>query len=368
MKVIIVDPIGNKIGLETFHYGYMKELAQHGLQIFYFTNENTRVKTVPNLDLIPAFGSMWQSNNKIKQAFFFLKGLFKIIRYSKKQNIQAIHLHLFEPTIQFLFSILLIKSFTKAKTILSIHDVVSFRRKRRNQSLYRRIVQNVEHVMVYNQYSENLFKEIFPYFNKVSVNPMGYYTDNEILKNKQNLKKSDTHEILFFGQLKKIKGIDLLIKACGLLKKEGMSFRLTIAGKPLDLSENQIYDYLKSCFIDDNTQTYLRFISKEEKDRLFSTADIVVLPYTEIFNSAVLMEAASYKKAVIVSNLPPFTEIITNEKNGLVFKNNNVEDLASVIKKSVSIDSARLGRKLKEHISDNFTWKKHSENLIKIYS
>lgn len=368
MKVIIVDPIGNKIGLETFHYGYMKELALKGVNVFYFTNEDTRINIISNLELHPAFGRIWKNTRKINQVLLYLKGLYKIIIHSKKQSVDVIHLHLFEPSVQFLITILAIKFFTKSKRILSIHDVMSFRRERRNRFFYGLIVQNAEQVMVYNQYSKGLFQTIFPLQTKVTVNAMGYYTDNKTIKKSLASKETDIQEILFFGQLKKVKGIDLLIKSCGLLKKEGVQFRLTIAGKPLDISENEVQELIKSSNIEQQTRTYLRFISKKEKDELFSLSNIVVLPYTEIFNSAVLIEAASYNKAVIVSNLEPFTEIISHEENGLIFENNNIEDLTRVIIKTLSMDSEKLGNKLKDHILNNFTWEKHSKKLIEIYS
>ena len=68
---------------------------------------------------------------------------------------------------------------------------------------------------------------------------------------------------------------------------------------------------------------------------LFWAADLVVLPYKRIYQSGVLLTALSYGKAVIASDLPPFTEILEDGSNGLLFEANNAESLAAVLTKAL---------------------------------
>ena len=58
------------------------------------------------------------------------------------------------------------------------------------------------------------------------------------------------------------------------------------------------------------------------------SADLVVLPYKRIYQSGVLLLSMSYGRPVLVSNLEAFTEIIEDDVNGFVFKQNSAEDLA----------------------------------------
>ena len=43
------------------------------------------------------------------------------------------------------------------------------------------------------------------------------------------------------------------------------------------------------------------------------------------------MMAMSYEKPVLVSNLPPLQEVITNRKHGFIFESENIQQLTSII-------------------------------------
>ena len=50
----------------------------------------------------------------------------------------------------------------------------------------------------------------------------------------------------------------------------------------------------------------IKFISHSDVPYYYSAADIVILPYRKIYQSGVLMMSLSYKKPVVVSDLPSF--------------------------------------------------------------
>ena len=74
-----------------------------------------------------------------------------------------------------------------------------------------------------------------------------------------------------------------------------------------------------------------RFISHSDVSYYYSAADIVILPYRKIYQSGVLMMSLSYKKPVVVSDLPSFKEIIDDNRTGYVFESENSLDLSRVI-------------------------------------
>jgi glycosyltransferase involved in cell wall biosynthesis len=89
----------------------------------------------------------------------------------------------------------------------------------------------------------------------------------------------------------------------------------------------------------------IRFIEDEERDVLFRAADLLILPYKQIFQSGVMLMAMSAGIPIIASDLEPMKELITQDKTGFLFESENESSLASmisaVINDSVLLDEVR---------------------------
>jgi D-inositol-3-phosphate glycosyltransferase len=134
--------------------------------------------------------------------------------------------------------------------------------------------------------------------------------------------------ILFFGQIKKVKGLDVLIKALAHCPED---IKLCIAGKPWKDDFQKYEDLITAMQLEDRVIKKIKYITDEERELLFKTADLIVIPYREIFQSGVLLMAMSYDKLVVASDLPANREIIGNDENGILFKNENEQDLGRKI-------------------------------------
>ena len=135
--------------------------------------------------------------------------------------------------------------------------------------------------------------------------------------------------LLFFGLIKEVKGLELLLKAFKLLLEKQSDVCLLIAGKAwkndFSVYQNIIdkYQLSENCIIHNN------FIAHDDVPYYFSASDLVVLPYKKIYQSGVLLMAMSYEKQVLVSDLPPLTEVVIDNENGFVFTTNNIQSLAN---------------------------------------
>ena len=74
-----------------------------------------------------------------------------------------------------------------------------------------------------------------------------------------------------------------------------------------------------------------KYIPTNDVNHYFAAADLVILPYKRISQSGVLMMAVSYQKAVLTSDLPPFKEVLSNDKTGFLFQSENIDSLADKI-------------------------------------
>ena len=93
------------------------------------------------------------------------------------------------------------------------------------------------------------------------------------------------------------------------------------------------------------------------------------MPYTRIYQSGVLLMSMSYNIPVLVSDLPPLTEVIQDNKTGFVFKNGDNKSLSKKINQIFSelgkID--QVSKNAERLINRNYDWKEVGENLQRVY-
>ena len=101
-----------------------------------------------------------------------------------------------------------------------------------------------------------------------------------------------------------------------------------------------------------------RFISHDDVEHYYCASDLVVLPYKKIYQSGVLMMALSYGKPVLASDLEPFKEVITDKKDGFLFKSEDTYDLTRKISVILSdkMNLERVQQNGKTLINMKFGW------------
>ena len=149
--------------------------------------------------------------------------------------------------------------------------------------------------------------------------------------------------LLFFGQIKKNKGLDILIQAFADTGIAGKGYSLLIAGRCWGEEWSDYQKLIEENSLSEDVVVVNSFIEPENVYHYFNSAQFVVLPYTEIFSSGVLIRAAGYGKPVICSDLPAFLEEIVDGENGIVFQSGNVSALAGALSAAtVSPDTADM--------------------------
>ncbi len=153
----------------------------------------------------------------------------------------------------------------------------------------------------------------------------------------------------FMGQIKAHKGVDLIIDAILPLIDEGANLSLGIwgsrAGDP-SYGEN----------IERQTQDYpaIRWEGSYNSSQLWdvlSTMDVLIIPSRWYENSpTVILEAQTFGLPVITTRLGGMQELVHNEKSGLLFELNDVDDLRAQIKRL--IDEPDLLAQLRQGIPD----------------
>jgi D-inositol-3-phosphate glycosyltransferase len=360
--VSVVDYIGIKGGHHYYSLCLLDALEAKGIKTLYFSNlEDSEFSRAQCVKVF---------SKDIKRNFTGLMELFlatlKSIRISEKNGVKTQIYHVFEASIINCFALFMLKM-ARFKTIVIVHDVNSFDIE--EKSLLKNIQYNrlSDELVVHNQYCYDLMKGGMPSL-KTKMHIIAHGGHFQVIKplakmearQQLQLDPSKTY-FLFFGQIRKSKGLDILLEAFPKLD----NVELIIAGKPWrdDFSEYQ--SIIDRRGISSYVKSIIRYIEDDEKDLFYSAADFVVLPYKEIYQSGVLLMSMSYGRAVIASDLKPNKEVIVDGKNGLLFEEGNVESLAEVITEASQGGKADvLGEQAKQTINNDFDWFKIADAYL----
>ena len=169
--------------------------------------------------------------------------------------------------------------------------------------------------------------------------------------------------IVSVGQLEKVKGIDILIKALSKIEHEFSDFKLIIIG---DGKEKENLKNLSSNLkIQDKIEFKGKLSLKETKDVIKNCYSLVLSSLSEGL-PRVLMEAMALGKPVIASNVGGIPELIKENENGFLFEKGNSEELAQklrvLLKDEVLVK--KMGKKGKEIIENKFSNEKYVKNYV----
>ena len=203
-----------------------------------------------------------------------------------------------------------------------------------------------------------------------SVKPVDITTARE----KIGLQKlPDQNVFLFFGLLRRDKGIEYLLKAVSLLKKE-CSFILIVAGAPVHYHKEEIIFQVKNLGINDRVILRLDYIPESEVSNYFFVCDALVLPYTKIYagGSGPLFNeggACPHGKPAIVSNVSEMGSAVKKFKLGFVFKSENPSSIAAALKAFMCLthsERKELSMNAYEFAKQN-TWSARAEKYEQLY-
>lgn len=162
--------------------------------------------------------------------------------------------------------------------------------------------------------------------------------------------------ILFFGLIRKYKGLDLLIKAMNFLPEE---YHLTVAGEVYGSFE--VYQKLISeNKLKDRVHLHLKYIPDEEVKLYFSMADVVALPYKSATQSGIVAIAKHFEKPVVATNVGGLSEFIRKPGDGAISASQDPEDIA----KSIIAVTEGEGKDDEAQPSKPYSWDEFAKELI----
>jgi len=197
--------------------------------------------------------------------------------------------------------------------------------------------------------------------------PEGYPQDIRSLLNMK--RKNNRVVLLWVGRLLALKHPEKAIRVAEWLKMKGVKFELQMIGQ--GEQEEYIREMVAARNLSDEVKMY-GFMHHQKVREYMERADIFLFTsdYQEGWG-AVLNEAMNSGCAVVASHAigsVPF--LVDHGKNGLIFKNNNLNDLCEKVETLSANEALRekLGIKAYQTLSRTWNAENAAENLINLYA
>ena len=338
------------------HYacGLSKSLATSGITVDVICNTEMytcAMRSSPNLRLIPLYDKPRQQQGMLRKLLVYGRVYGRLIRHATRSSSRIVHilwnykLALFDRTLLLLY----LKTLGK-KVVLTAHNVNAAERDGVD-SLWNRLSLHlqyrlVDHIFVHTDKMKHQLTDGFGISElKVTIVPFGAYDmvpqsalNSEGAKRRLGLGKCN-RTILFFGRITQYKGVHLLVEAFLRIALHDPDYRLIIAGEPMKESEQhwrEVQRLIETSPIREQVIQHIRHIEDDEIELFFKAADVLVLPYTQIFQSGVLFMSYSFGLPVIATDVGSFSHDIVAGATGYVCRPGDSIDLARVIKEYFS--------------------------------
>jgi glycosyltransferase involved in cell wall biosynthesis len=393
--VKVLDRTSLAVGLLTggqdrpYAIGLATALLSDGVSVDFIGSdqlESQELQSNPQCRFLNLRGNQRQDASAARKVVRVLKYYVRLVSYAWAEAPKVLHIlwnnkfEIVDRTVLMLYY----KCIGK-KIVLTAHNVNAGRRDSNDSTVNRLTLwaqyRLADHIFVHTELMEKELRESFGVSDrKVSVVPLGInnsvpQTDLSPEGAKQRLGLgSEDRTILFFGSIKRYKGLEFLVEAFQIIAAKHPKYRLIVAGS-VGRGYEEYFDAIERRIREDigTKRIILRIehIPDDETEIYFKAADVLVLPYTAIAQSGVLVLGYSFGLPVIATDVGSFAEDIVEGWSGYVCRPRDAANLAETIERYFESDvfgGLRMRREvLREYADRRYSWQSVSEVTRSIY-
>lgn len=334
MKVLLLNQIPEVNNKYTFSLARALQKQQIEVEVCGIEDDDVSSYTdVPYRNLFYSYSKVQGLLNKVLS---YRRSWERVADYCLKNQVDVIHVqwYIFSPLDWYYHCQLRAKGI---RVITTIHDLLPFNKKFYDPFFHKKIYVGADAVVNQARMNEEvLVKEFGVERSRITYVPHGHYMEYAENATMEESRKrlnipADRPMILFFGQIKTVKGVDVLLEALPKVAKRYPNVLCVIAGKVWKDDFSVYQDMIDTLQIGDNVRTDIRFIGDDEIKYYFNAADIVALPYRQIYQSGVVLLAYAYEKPVVATTEGEFLTVVKPNKTGLLVPSGNADALADAL-------------------------------------
>jgi D-inositol-3-phosphate glycosyltransferase len=340
----------------------------------------------PGLNFLNLRGSQRPDASFLRKCSRVVTYYARLIRYAVTAEPAIFHI-LWNNKFEFFDRTLLMLGYKllSRKIILTAHNVNAAKRDCKD-TLINRLTLRIQyrladHIFVHTQgMKRELVEDFGVRGSRVTIIPFGI--NNSVPKSsltpteaKQRLGILEGERtILFFGRIAPYKGLEYLIAAFRETLSRHNEYRLIIAGR-VDQCEaywRAIQESLHHEVQKKRVVLRAEFVPDDETEVYFKAADVLVLPYKDIFQSGVLFLGQSFGLPVIAADVGSLRDDIIEGKTGFLFRPQDPIDLGQTIERYFASDLYteldRRRRDIYEHATERHSWDVVARLTMTVYA
>lgn len=301
----------------------------------------------------------------------------KFADYAKKNKFDVFHFHsTFAPRLDWL--LLYFGRGVLSKTVHTCHNILPHECALFEGAALKNIYQRLPQIIVHAENNRQVLQsryQVKP--ENLSVIPHGnfsFYRQFTQGLTRQAAKQAlglrvDEKIILFFGLIRKVKGLHYLLKAQKTIQEAMPGCKLLIAGAPVNVSLEECVKMIKREGVENSVILHGRTIGFKEVGTYFIAADVVALPYIRITQSGVALTAVTFGIPAVATDVGGLPEAIEAGKNGLIVPAKNSKELAKAIISLLRDEKRMLEmRDYSLQVSESrYNWKDIAMRTIEVY-
>lgn len=173
---------------------------------------------------------------------------------------------------------------------------------------------------------------------------------------------------LFLGLIRPYKGLDLLLEAFAGVVRALPSARLVVAGLPRP-TFRPYSRQIESLGLGERVRTDLRYLPQSVMDDYLTAADLVVLPYRDASQSAVLGAALAHDRPVVASATGGLPEMLAAGAAEMLVPAGDVQALEAAIVRLLGdpAAAAALGRSAGATARQRYSWARSAAATEELY-
>lgn len=305
-----------------------KNLARNGHRVWIITNRilGEEYKTFDNIELNFVSPTL-EYKGGLPPSFldniqYSINTIFTGLKIIKNENIDLIHSNNFAPAL----SGAILSSLTSKPHVTTIHDVFSLCGKN-----YWKMWGNQHAVSKINVMLAPFFEKLMTKLNHTCVHTVSnasrddlvqfgekkpiYVIHNSIISPQVFRSEINPLQFVYVGRLVFYKNLEVVINAINLSRKEEPGIKLIIIGD--GPHKETLLQLVKNLHLESHIE-FRGHVTEDEKMKLISSSNALVLPSLCEGFGLVILEAFSQNRPVLVSNLRPMSDIVTHESTGFV--------------------------------------------------
>lgn len=263
------------------------------------------------------------------------------------------------------------------RQVTTVHDIDAWDSvKGHSPGLMRRTYHAAQALIVHHQANRpHLSKSFDIPEDRIHVVPHGSYdvfrtapVDRAVARRLLGL-SADAPLVLFFGEIRREKNLDGLVRAMAKVREQVPGAHLLAAGKLRHIDPDVITHQIDRLNLKDAVDFRPVFVDDAHVDAHFAAADVVALPYSDITQSGVVFQAMTAGRPVVVTDTGAMGHTVREADCGLVVPVGDEDALSLALANLLSDHdlAARYAQNGLDAAATTFSWDRCARDTWAVY-